>query len=243
MDFEIIGEVVEKGIRKHKLIVATSPRETVNGVLSLLEQVGVKPASLMSQCLSPLFNKRTDIWGGNAENRRRLLSEVVKGIRKALGEKFPIMIKMGVQDEVEGGMPLEEGIEAAKKLIDAGLCAIEVSAGAGDREKIGPGADKSKKERAYFRERAAALKRSVEAPVMVVCGIRSLEMSRDIVESGDADMIAMSRPFLSEPDLISRWQKGDTSPAKCISCNRCREFIVKHNSHIRCLRSAKKSKS
>jgi len=198
---------------------------------------------LMSQCLSPLFNRRTDIWGGNTENRRRLLVEVVKGIRKALGEKFPIMIKMAVQDEVRGGMPMEEGIEAAQHLIAAGLCAIEVSAGAGDRERIGPGPNRSKKERAYFRERAAAIKRSVKAPVMVVCGIRSLEMSRDIVDSGDADMISMSRPFISEPDLISRWQKGDTSPAKCISCNRCREFIVKHNSYIRCLQPTKASKA
>jgi 2,4-dienoyl-CoA reductase-like NADH-dependent reductase (Old Yellow Enzyme family) len=191
---------------------------------------------LMSQALSPLFNRRTDIWGGSSENRRRMHIEVIKGIKNALGASFPVMIKMGVQDEVEGGMPLAEGIEAAGKMVDAGLSGIEVSAGAGDRSKIGP--DRVKPERAFFRERAAALKRSVDTPVMLVCGIRSLEMARDIVDSGDADMISMCRPFIREPGLIARWQKGDGSPANCVSCSKCRESVFKQEP-LRCLQLRK----
>ena len=76
-------------------------------------------------------------------------------------------------------------------------------------------------ERAYFREESAEAKRAVDIPVMLVGGIRSLSMAEDILTHGDADMISMCRPLIREPDLIARWQRGDTAPAKCISCAKC----------------------
>ena len=72
-----------------------------------------------------------------------------------------------------------------------------------------------------FRGRAAAVKHSVSVPVAVVNGIRNLETARNIIESGDADMVSMSRPFIREPHLVLRWLKGDDATAKCISCNQC----------------------
>ena len=62
---------------------------------------------------------------------------------------------------------------------------------------------------------------------MVVGGIRSLEMAKSIVESGDADLISMSRPFIREPDLLARWQRGETEPAKCISCLKCYAIVAR----------------
>ena len=82
-------------------------------------------------------------------------------------------------------------------------------------------------ERAYFRERAAAAKRALTIPVIVVGGIRSLEMAQEIVDSGNADLISMCRPFIREPGLVARWQKGDLRPARCISCNRCFGVLAK----------------
>jgi 2,4-dienoyl-CoA reductase-like NADH-dependent reductase (Old Yellow Enzyme family) len=78
-----------------------------------------------------------------------------------------------------------------------------------------------------FRERAAAVRKAVNVPVAVVNGIRTLETAEDIIDSGDADMISMSRPFIREPHLVLRWQKGDTSPAKCISCGKCMPIAIK----------------
>jgi len=57
--------------------------------------------------------------------------------------------------------------------------------------------------------------------VMVVGGIRSLEMAKNIVASGDADLISMCRPFIREPGLVARWQRGEIGPARCISCRKC----------------------
>jgi 2,4-dienoyl-CoA reductase-like NADH-dependent reductase (Old Yellow Enzyme family) len=173
---------------------------------------------LMSQVISPLFNRRTDRWGGSAEDRRRFHLEVIRRIRQAIGNDFPLMIKFGVMDDREGGLTLEEGIETSWQMVTAGIDAIEVSAGVG---QVALTVKEGDPDRIPFRERAAAVKRAVSVPVMVVAGIRTLETSQSIIGSGDADMVSMCRPFIREPGLLVRWQKGDTAPAKCISCNRC----------------------
>jgi len=173
---------------------------------------------LMSQIQSTIFNHRTDRWGGSAENRRRFHLEVIRRTRKALGNGFPLMIKFGVQDDMEGGLSLEEGLETARQMVAEGIDAIEVSAGVGQSAQV---TKEGEPERWYFRERTAAVKQAVTVPVIAVGGIRSLEMAQGIVDSGDADLISMCRPFIREPGLLTRWQKGDTAPARCISCNRC----------------------
>jgi len=177
----------------------------------------------MSQAISPLFNRRTDRWGGNAENRRRFHLEVVRKVRQAIGDDFPLMIKYGVMDDREGGLSLEEGIEAAEQMVSAGLDAIEVSGGVGQSTPV----QKGDEEETPFRERAAAIKRAVTVPVMVVAGIRRLETAQNIVDSGDADMVSMCRPFIREPGLVARWQRGETAKATCISCNRCFPIIAR----------------
>jgi len=182
---------------------------------------------LMSQFLSPIFNRRTDQWGGSAENRRRFNLETIRKVRQAIGTDFPLMMKLGVEEDREGGLSLDEGIAAAQQMVKQGLDAIEVSTGRGDDITIGiPPKKKGDPERAYFRDRAAALKRAVNIPVGVVAGIRSLEMANDIVDSGDADLISMCRPFIREPDLVARWQRGEVKAAKCISCNQCVNIIA-----------------
>ncbi len=102
-----------------------------------------------------------------------------------------------------------------------GIAAIEISAG------VRPSSQVSRKEEGEstpFRERAAAVKRAVTVPVMLVGGIRSLERAQEIVDSGDADLISMARPFIREPDLINRRQR-DRERALCISCNQCRGIV------------------
>jgi 2,4-dienoyl-CoA reductase-like NADH-dependent reductase (Old Yellow Enzyme family) len=173
---------------------------------------------LMSQFLSPIHNCRTDRWGSSPENRRRFHIEIIERIRKVVGTDFPLMIKFGVQDDKEGGLTLSEGLETVHYMVEHGIAAIEVSAGFGMPTQV---RKEGELEQAYFRERAATVKRTVMVPVTAVGGIRSLEMTQGIVESGDADLVAMCRPFIRESNLINRWQSGDCEPARCISCNLC----------------------
>ena len=177
---------------------------------------------LISQFISPLMNRRTDKWGGSLENRARFPVEVIKKVRQAVGPDYPVMIKLGIRDENEQGLKLADGIKTAEWMIEAGIDAIEVSAGVGGSAI--PIARPGDPEIAVFRDRAAALKKAVNIPVILVGGIRSPEAAQDIVNSGDADMISMCRPFIREPGLIKRWESGDTSPAKCISCGLCINF-------------------
>ncbi len=177
---------------------------------------------LMSQFLSPLTNRRTDEWGGSPERRRRFHVEVMRSVRRAVGEDYPIWIKIGLQDDADNGLRLSEGLATLKTLTAEGLSAAEISVGFGARAaRVRRPEDE---ECAYFREDSAEAKRAVDIPVMLVGGIRSLGMAEDVLRRGDADMISMSRPLIREPGLIARWQRGDTAPAKCLSCNKCFEF-------------------
>jgi 2,4-dienoyl-CoA reductase-like NADH-dependent reductase (Old Yellow Enzyme family) len=171
---------------------------------------------LMSQFLSPLTNYRTDRWGGTPKNRRRFHVEVTRRVRRRLGKDLPLLIKFGVKDDQEGGLAIEEGLDTARQMAASGIDGIEVSGGVGMAAVA--------KGEAYFRERAAAVKRAVNVSVMAVAGIRSVATAQDIVDSGDADMISMSRPFIREPGLVARWNNDATEVAKCISCSRCFVF-------------------
>ena len=172
---------------------------------------------LMSNFLSPFFNRRRDKWGGSPENRRRFHLEVIRQVRKEIGKDFPLFIKLGAWEDMEGGLPLKEGIEAAQTMVKQGLDAIELSVGARGASRT---AERGAPEGVYFREQSKALKKAVNVPVMLVGGIRSLSTANDIISSGDADMISMSRPFIRQPDLLLRWKEGEAL-AKCISCSKC----------------------
>jgi 2,4-dienoyl-CoA reductase-like NADH-dependent reductase (Old Yellow Enzyme family) len=178
---------------------------------------------LINQFLSPLTNRREDHYGGSVENRCRFLMEVYRGVRGAVGNELPVLVKLNGADNLEGGLEPADAIYAAKALDGAGIDAIEVSAGtssSGDRSPVRVGI-KTRELEAYNLPLAVLIKNAVKCPVMVVGGIRSFEVAEGIIRRGEADYIAMSRPFIREPDLGLRWQEGNRERAKCISCNGC----------------------
>jgi 2,4-dienoyl-CoA reductase-like NADH-dependent reductase (Old Yellow Enzyme family) len=184
----------------------------------------------INQFLSPAFNKRGDAYGGALRNRYRFLAEVLEAVRGAVGEDFPILIKLNGHDFVDGGLIPDESREIVRFLADDGIDGIEISAGssASPPEKA-PARTKILKEadEAYLADIAAFVKAAVKTPIITVGGIRSPKTIRDILAAGKADYVAMSRPFIREPGLINRWKSGDTRKAKCVSCNGCFETGVK----------------
>jgi 2,4-dienoyl-CoA reductase-like NADH-dependent reductase (Old Yellow Enzyme family) len=176
---------------------------------------------LLSQFLSPFFNKRTDNYGGSIENRARILLEAFQAIRNEVGEQFPVLVKINSQDFVEGGLTVDDTLQVCAMLENAGIDAIEMSGGtiyvSGDYSCVRVG----QKQDVYYKEAAARYKEKIDVPLMLVGGIRSSEVAEQIVRDGLADYISMSRPLIREPDLIKRWKSGDTKPAACISCNGC----------------------
>ena len=197
---------------------ASAARRAVEAGFDAVQLHGAH-AYLMAQFLSPLSNQRTDQWGGSNSKRRRFHLEVIKRVRQVVGNDFPLMIKFGAHEAREGGLSLEEGVDMAREMAEKGIDGIEISVG--DARNSIPRLAEDDSEEVLFRDKAAAVKKAVTVPVMLVAGIRSLEMANDVLESGDADLISMCRPLIREPGLPLRWQQGDLQPAKCISCNKC----------------------
>ena len=166
---------------------------------------------LLSQFLSPAFNRREDEYGGGIDNRARIHVEICRAIRKAVGEEFPVLIKLNGRDFAENGLGLEDSLRVGRMLADAGLDAIELSGGLLTGGKLSPSrfGIKTEEQEAYFREDAQAFKNEINIPLMLVGGIRSLEVAERLVEDGVADYLSMCRPFIREPALINRWKAGD----------------------------------
>jgi 2,4-dienoyl-CoA reductase-like NADH-dependent reductase (Old Yellow Enzyme family) len=178
---------------------------------------------LINQFLSPLTNRRTDAYGGSIENRSRFATEVYNAVRDAVGNDYPVLIKLNASDNLEGGLSPQDASYTAKQLSELGIDAIEVSAGtpaSGDESAARAKINKPEKE-AYHLKLAQEIKKAVSCPVMVVGGIRSYEIAEKALIEGGLDYISMARPLIREPNLPDRWQKGDRSPATCISCNGC----------------------
>ena len=178
---------------------------------------------LFSQFLSPWFNRRTDSYGGIIDNRVRIHVETIRAIRDAVGDGYPLLIKMNSTDDSEGGLSLDESITAARQMVDAGLDAIELSGGlltGGKRSPSRPSITTPEKE-AYFQGAARAFKNALDIPLILVGGIRSFDVAERLLAQNTADYLSMSRPLIREPDLINRWRSGDLSPAGCVSDNLC----------------------
>ncbi len=192
----------------------------------------------ISQFLAPRTNRRAGAYGGSLQNRARLLLEVVGAIRGRVDRDFPLLVKLNSDDFIEGGMTAAESVQVALWLQAAGVDALELSGGTLDSGKLSPvrpGRFPVPEGEAWYREAARNLRAAgLTMPVILVGGIRSLETAEDIVTSGTADMVALSRPFVREPGLVNRWLSGDASPSACTSDNRC--FVpLRRGQGIRCL--------
>jgi 2,4-dienoyl-CoA reductase-like NADH-dependent reductase (Old Yellow Enzyme family) len=191
-------------------------------------QIHAAHGYMMSQFLSPVFNQRTDAYGGSVKNRARALLEVLQRVRTEVGPGYPVLVKMNCQDFLPEGLTLEESIQAALILQEAGTDAIELSGGtivSGEVNHCREGISSEEKE-AYFREEARVFRGKLQVPLILVGGIRSFQLAERLVNEGYADYISMSRPFIREPGLINRWKSGDVQKAKCLSDNQCRGPVL-----------------
>jgi len=200
--------------------------------------------------LSPHDNLRKDKWGGSFDNNMRFLLECYEQSRKAVGDDYPIMIKVSVQDYIEGGITLDLGLRYAEKISEVGFNAIETSAGVNtDRpyfymakgdlpanacifgkskeqtreafKNVKGFEDDIKFEEAYFRPFAKEVKKVVKIPVVLPGGNRTVSNMEDILKSGDADFIGLCRPLIREPDFPNKVKKWGQKKAECLNCNRC----------------------
>lgn len=212
-------EQIQKTIEDFKLGAVRAKEAGFDGV-----QIHAAHGYLLSQFLSPFFNRRKDKYGGSIVNRARIVLEVFRSIREGVGNRFPVLIKMNSQDFVEGGLSVEEMVEVAAMLQSEGIDAIELSGGAHHSGKYMPlrvGTLELPEDEVYYRNEALRYKEKIRVPLMLVGGIRTYQVAEKIVGEGLADYVALARPFIREPDLINRWKSGDLRKAMCKSDNQC----------------------
>lgn len=216
---------------------------------------------LMSEFLSPFFNRRKDEWGGSDENRFRFIKEVITNIKEVLPGDMPILVKMNANDFTpKKGMTPDLAARYAKWMVDLGVDAVEASCGTaysfhtirGDipadelieglpfwmkpigKLKLNAMAKTNKFEEAFNLTAGKVMKRMMgKASLILVGGLRKLTHMEEIIERGDADLISMSRPFIREPFLVKKFKEGKSTKASCINCNKC--FAAMYNAlPVRC---------
>ncbi|MCP4400409.1 MAG: NADH:flavin oxidoreductase [bacterium] len=183
--------------------------------------------------VSPLWNHRTDRWGGSLENRSRYGVEIVKAVRQAVGD-WPVMAKINSEDGIEGGITHGDMLSFAKQLVGAGIDALEISGGcpaAGPKlspSRLAKAGKEGKNGEGYFAEATAKLRAAVggegtgKIPIIGVGGWRTPAIMEKHVESA-CDAFAISRPLINDPGIVNKWIGDSNYLTGCISCNKCQQ--------------------
>ncbi|GIS98774.1 MAG: hypothetical protein CM1200mP26_04870 [Acidimicrobiales bacterium] len=177
---------------------------------------------LIDTFLSPAWNHRTDAYGGSVEGRARLLVEVLEAIRARCGPDFALMVRLnGLDTALKGGITPDLAAKYAAMSANAGADAIHVTAyssitgGTGFTEGPLPWLD------CQYEDLARAVKDAVDVPVVAVGRIQPDDAER-ILSSGGADLVAMGRQLLADPDLPNRLAEGRPDLVRpCINCFVC----------------------
>ena len=188
---------------------------------------------LLSQFLSPTFNTRTDQYGGPIENRARALFEVYQAVRNAVGSDIPIAVKIHAKEYSDDGLTVEDAAWVCRELSAMGVDAIELHVfGGAEFMGIFSNIDEPGKE-AYVEQFAKEIKPQIDCPLILNGGFRSFDVVKRLCEEQTADYFSMASPLVSEPDLVNKWQSGESRIARCISCCKCL-FAVLGGGAARC---------
>ena len=169
----------------------------------------------LSRFISPAVNHRKDEYGGTLQNRSRILTEIMDGIRKAT-PSLHITVKINSSDFTYGGNDEKDCLAVCRLLENAGIDSIEIS---GNGTSVG--GIKAHVNEGYFVPVAAEVASAVKCPVIVVGGFRSLDTMETVLNDSKVEFISLSRPLLREPDLPQKMAQDSGYISKCVSCNAC----------------------
>ena len=188
---------------------------------------------LMSQFISPYYNKRTDEFGGSVENRLRFPKMVLEEVRKNVGPWFPIIVRISAEERVPGGNTLEDTLEYLEYL-DEYVDMYDVSCGL--NPSLQYQIDSNFLPDGWRSYMARAVKDKFGKQVINAGNYRDPEVVEKVLESGDVDIVGMGRGLIAEPNWVSKVQNGEEEILrKCISCNvGCAGNRIGVNRPIRC---------
>ena len=190
-------------------------------------------ALLVNQFLSPIANKRTDKFGGSLENRVRFASMLIDRIKEVCGRNFTVTARLGVIDFVDDGIDIKEGAKIAKAFEEMGYAALHADVGFGNKEyRLEPMQYKEAWRTSYAEE---LKKEGVKIPVVAVGMIRNPSVAEDIISSGKADLVALGRTLIADPDWPVKAETGREKEIKrCIGCSECIKARHDEGTGLRC---------
>lgn len=172
---------------------------------------------MIAQFMNPTVNKRTDRFGGTYENRMRFILEIIHRIQQKCGKDFPILVRYSGDEWMEGYREMPESIRIAKTLEEAGVAALDISAGTFEVAE-------TVMDTMHFKEgwntySAEEIKKAVSIPVITSHTLRTPAYCDKIIGEGKADMVGLSRQMIADPYWAQKAHEGcDEDIRKCISC-------------------------
>ena len=231
------GGEIPRGLSKEEITsiakdYGTAAKRAVNAGFDVVE-IHAGHSYLISQFLSPTTNDRTDEFGGSAKNRARFCRMIIDEVRKAVGPRVPISLRLSVDELVEGGNTVEDCLEYLEYLNDE-VDIYDTSAGL--NASIQYQIDANYLEDGWRSYMAKAVRDKFGKPTIAIGNIRDPKIADDILARGDADLIGMGRGLIADPDWCNKAQYGDVCDIrKCISCNiGCAGNRIGFNRPIRC---------
>ncbi len=247
---EGMGEIQNVGVSNIESLVAKRKvrQLTVEEIRTIIELYGLAARRVMTagfdamyihalnyltaQFMSPLYNTRTDQYGGDLNRRMRFVLELIESCRKQVGPAFPLVIRMSIDECFPGARTLDETLKVVKMLEDAGINAIDASAGIYESmHMIIPPCYLPK---GVLTDFAAAVKGAVKIPVITQGRLYNPGISDKLIADGKADFVQLARGLLADPHWVNKLQEGREDDIRlCITCNRCIDRVLKGLS-IRC---------
>jgi 2-enoate reductase len=202
---------------------------------------------LLDQFAISMFNQRTDEYGGSLENRLRFAREVVEEIKSRCGEDFPVVLRFSVKSMIkdwrvgalpgeefeEKGRDVEEGLEAAKLLVQYGYDALDTDVGTYDAWWWNH--PPMYQEKGLYRKYCHMVKQVVSVPIFCAGRMDNPDMALASIENGDCDVIGLGRPLLADPDYVNKLRSNRFDEIRpCISCQEGCMGRVQEYSMINC---------
>jgi len=199
---------------------------------------------LISSFLSPLTNHRKDAYGGNRKARTHFAAEVVRSVRRTVGDDFPIFFRMNGEDFLPGGFTVEDARVAAPILEAAGADVISIGGGVGilahdlslgDNKSYGQMIMPMYIPRGCRVEIAAEIKKGLNIPVSVAGRINDPFLARDIIAQKKVDLVDLGRQMIADPYFPQKIEQGQIQDiGSCIACNYCHGKRMRAMKQVRC---------
>ena len=194
-------------------------------------EIGANHHGTLSQFLSPMFNHRTDEYGGSDENRARFVIEIIEKISARIGKEYILILKINSEDNDPNGITPEGFITACKLAEQAGIDMIEVT---GMKWK------KNRENKLVYFEIGKILADILKIPIIVTGGVKDLNVVNDALNNSNIQYIGICRALLSEPDILIKWKNCEDKKSQCVSCMKC--YIFDEKKEVECILNKRKKK-